>query len=177
MTTTHVHKAKVTLTGPPQLTMAEQWSQIWTGISSQLPLRNLHWKPASRTSIRTIQTLQIDLHALETMKEEGASQIPASLLEKPLLNVYVIACDVSEIKLMNVPCIYDTSQETESYKSNVRKSVKDWHAQVSQRKNQEWVIINVSRSDPRQSQSGLLKMRGTVLDRLRADFNVDKKDR
>ena len=90
-----VHNAKVTLSAPPHLTMAEQWSQIWSGISAQLPLRNLHWKPASRTSIRTIQSLNVDLHALETLKEEVTSQVPASLLEKPLLNVYILACEVS----------------------------------------------------------------------------------
>ena len=71
----------------------------------------------------------------------------------------------------------DTSQDNETYKNTYKKQIKDWHTQVTQRKSQEWVIINLSKAENRQSQTGLLKMRGTVIDRIRADFNVDKRDR
>ncbi|KAL5529216.1 hypothetical protein ACEPAG_5190 [Sanghuangporus baumii] len=153
-------RVKITLSGPPQLTSTDLWAQIWSGLALQFPLRNLHWKPITRTSIRTIQSLDVSLLALEIFREEGASQIPLSILDKPLLNVYVVACE-----------------DAETYKNTVRKYIKEWHTQVTQRKAQEWVILNVSKSDPRQTQSGLLKMRGPVIDRIRADFNVDKKDR
>ena len=86
--------AIITLAGPPQLTSTEQWAQIWTGFSTQFPLRNLHWKPATRTSIRTIQSLDANVVSFQSFKEEGASQIPLSILDKPLLNVYVVACEV-----------------------------------------------------------------------------------
>ena len=39
------------------------------------------------------------------------------------------------------------------------------------------MILLVSRTDVKQSQGALAKMRGTLLDRIRADFNIDKKDR
>ncbi|PAV23661.1 er to golgi transport-related protein [Pyrrhoderma noxium] len=156
----HSQRAKVTLSGPPQLTTTDDWPQIWSGLSAQFPLRNLHWKPASRTSIRTIQSLDINLLALESVKDESASQIPTSLLDRPLINVYVLICE-----------------DIETYKASLRKHLKDWHSLVTQRKGQEWMVISVSKTDNRQTQTGLLKMRGTVLDRIRADFNSDKKDR
>ena len=87
-------RVKITLSGPPQLTSSDLWGQIWTGLALQFPLKNLHWKPATRTSIRTIQSLDVSLLALEHVREEGASQIPVSILEKPLLNVYMLACEV-----------------------------------------------------------------------------------
>ncbi len=59
----------------------------------------------------------------------------------------------------------------------MKRQIKDWHASVSARKNQEWLIILVAKPDARPATSGLLKMRGTVLDRIKADFNVDKRDR
>ena len=96
----HSQRAKVTLSGPPQLTATDDWPQIWSGLSAQFPLRNLHWKPASRTSIRTIQGLDINLLALESVKDESASQIPTSLLDRPLINVYVLICEVCSVLLV-----------------------------------------------------------------------------
>lgn len=87
-------RAIITIAGPPQLTSSEQWAQIWTGFSAQFPVRNLHWKPASRTSIRTIQSLDANVLSYQSLKDEGVSQIPSSLLEKPLLNVFMVICDV-----------------------------------------------------------------------------------
>ncbi|EJD05845.1 uncharacterized protein FOMMEDRAFT_79224 [Fomitiporia mediterranea MF3/22] len=153
-------RVKVTLSGPPQLTSTDLWAQVWSALALQFPLRNLHWKPATRTSIRTIQSLDVSLLALESLREEGTSQIPVSILDKLLLNIYVVACD-----------------DNDSYRSSVKKQIKEWHTQITQRKCQEWMILNISKTDPRQTQTGLLKMRGTVIDRIRADFNLDKKDR
>lgn len=59
----------------------------------------------------------------------------------------------------------------------MKKQIKDWHSQVIQRKNQEWLILLVTNSDNKQTQTSMLKLRGTLLDRIRADFNIDKKDR
>lgn len=63
------------------------------------------------------------------------------------------------------------------YKNVVKKQIKDWLTQVSSRKNQDWLILLLSRTDVKQNHGALAKMRGTLLDRIRADFNVDKKDR
>lgn len=90
-------RVRITVSAPQQLTSTDQWALIWSGLAAQFPLHNLHWKPATRTSIRTIQYLDVNIVALETVKEEGASQIPVSILDKPLLNVYVVMCEVRVI--------------------------------------------------------------------------------
>lgn len=91
----------VTYSAPSTFLQSDSWQQFFPTLKAQLPLHNLHWKSASRPSIRTIQELQIDLVPLEAAKDEPASQIPTTLLERPLLNVYVVICEVSL-------CPYDT---------------------------------------------------------------------
>jgi len=67
---------------------------IKKGIESQLPLRNLHWKSQSRGVLRTIQELDACLVPVESVRDELSTQIPVSLLERPLLNIYVVGCEV-----------------------------------------------------------------------------------
>ncbi len=68
-------------------------------------------------------------------------------------------------------------QDNDTYKNVVKKQIKDWHTTIIQRKNQEWLIVYVVKPDATRVSGGLLKMRATVLDRIKADFNTDKKDR
>ena len=84
----------VSLAGPQHLVSTGQWPLLRTGFTAQLPLRNLHWKPASRLSIRTIQALDVNMVQLESVREESVSQIPSSVLERPLLNIYMVTCEV-----------------------------------------------------------------------------------
>src|SRR5271170_3469699 len=84
----------VTYTAPPPFQASESWKRIREALFLQLPLRNLHWKSASRPSIRTIQELDITLKPLDTTRDELVSQVPVTLLEKPLLNVYIVTCEV-----------------------------------------------------------------------------------
>ncbi|TDL27388.1 hypothetical protein BD410DRAFT_875203 [Rickenella mellea] len=153
-------RALATYSGPSQFLSSDYWKQIHLSLSSQLPLRNLHWKSASRISIRTIQELDVNLVELEHSRDELTSQIPSTLLEKPFLNMYVVTCE-----------------DNDSYKNVVKKQIKDWHTAIIQRKNQEWLIVYVVKPDATRVSGGLLKMRATVLDRIKADFNTDKKDR
>ncbi|KAJ6630673.1 trafficking protein particle complex subunit 10 [Mycena sp. CBHHK59/15] len=139
------------------------WDQIHTAILEQLPLRNIHWKSASRPSIRTIQELDIALVPLESLRDEHTSQIPATLLEKPFLNIYIVTCEDTDV---------------ESYKSSVKRQVKDWHSVVISRKNQEWLILHVVRpKDARTPSGNFFQLKGSVLDKLKADFNTDRRDR
>ncbi|THH18490.1 hypothetical protein EW146_g2511 [Bondarzewia mesenterica] len=153
-------RALVTYAAPLSFLSSDHWQQIQIGLASHLPLRNLHWKPATRPSIRTIQELELKLVALDSVRDELTSQVPSTLLEKPLLNLYVVICE-----------------DNETYKASVRKQIKDWHITVSQRKNQEWLIVYVIRPDARAAASGFFQIKGTVLDKIRADFNTDKRDR
>ncbi|KIJ54451.1 hypothetical protein M422DRAFT_774766 [Sphaerobolus stellatus SS14] len=151
-------KVQVTFAAPLIFLSSDQWTQIRAAISAQFPLRDLVWKPSSRPAVRIIPELNVELVAFETIREELVSQIPQSLLEKPFLNLYVVTCD-----------------DTDTYKNSVRKQIKDWHATISQRKNQEWLILLVVRPDARATAGGFFK--STVLDRIKSDFNVDKRDR
>lgn len=84
----------VTYAAPQSFQLSDNWKQVESALRSQLPLRNIHWKSASRPSIRTIQELDVDLVPLETIRGENTSQIPVTLLEKPLLNIYIVTCEV-----------------------------------------------------------------------------------
>jgi len=175
-----VQRVTVTYAASPSLqSQNELWDQLRSALAAQLPLRNLHWKSASRSAIRTVQELPINLVAFESVLGEHTSQIPGSWLERPLLNFYVLTCEVRStlhlehgIGLLNL-----FSQDVESYKTTVRKQIKDWYAQATQRRNQEWMIVHLVSPDVRASGGTFLKMKGTVLDKIRADYNTEKRDR
>ncbi|KAI8998488.1 trafficking protein particle complex subunit 10 [Trametes punicea] len=151
----------VTYAAPLVFLSTDHWKQIYASLVSQLPLRNLHWKSPSRPTIRTIQELDVKLTPLETLRDDQtASQVPQSVLEKPLLNIYVFICE-----------------DSEAYKATTRKQIKDWHASITQRKNQEWLLVHVVRPDQSVAQGRLFQMKTSVLDKVKADFNTDKKDR
>ena len=68
-------------------------------------------------------------------------------------------------------------KDTETYKNPVKKQIKDWHTSASQRKNQEWLIIHVVRPDSKAATNSIFQVKASVLDKIRADFNLDKRDR
>jgi trafficking protein particle complex subunit 10 len=63
------------------------------------------------------------------------------------------------------------------YKNSVKKQIKDWHALVIQKKHQEWLILLVVRSDTRASSGFFSSAKSNILDKIKADFNADKRDR
>ena len=68
-------------------------------------------------------------------------------------------------------------KDSEAYRATTRKQIKEWHASISQRKNQEWLIVHVVRPDQSVAQGRIFQMKASVLDKVKADFNADKKDR
>ncbi|KAF7305565.1 hypothetical protein HMN09_00809700 [Mycena chlorophos] len=159
--------------GPPQRVLVSysgvqsylaspHWDTVRTALLAQLPLRNIHWKSANRTSLRPIQELNIALVPLESLRDEHTSQVPAALLEKPFLNIYIVTCDDSDL---------------EGYKNTIKRQVKDLHTVVSAKKNEEWVILHVVRPDARLPSGNFFQLKGSVLDKLKSDFNSDKRDR
>ncbi|KAI0288169.1 trafficking protein particle complex subunit 10 [Russula brevipes] len=157
MSTQHV---LVTYSAPQPFLSSDQWIQLHGALVAQLPLRNIHWKPQTGPSIRTIQELEVQLVPLDTVRDESTSQVPYSLLERPLLNIYVVTCE-----------------DSDTYKSAVRKQIKDWKTSLSHRKNQEWIIVNVVRSDARHVATNFFQIKSNVLDKIRTDFNTEKRDR
>ncbi|KAF7304837.1 hypothetical protein MKEN_01197800 [Mycena kentingensis (nom. inval.)] len=152
----------VSYAGAQTYLASAHWDQVYTALLAQLPLRNIHWKSASRPAIRTIQELNIALVPLESLRDEHTSQVPATLLEKPFLNIYVVTCDDSDL---------------EGYKNNIKRQVRDWHTTVSAKKNQEWLILHVVRPDARTPSGNFFQLKGSVLDKLKSDFNADRRDR
>ncbi|KAG7452626.1 uncharacterized protein BT62DRAFT_939661 [Guyanagaster necrorhizus] len=152
----------VSYSGSPFFLSSPSWTQIQHGFNSQLPLRNIHWKSASRTSLRTIQELNVTLVNLDSIRDEHTSQVPVNLLEKPLLNIYIVNCEDADL---------------ESYRTTVKKQVRDWHVSVTSRRNQEWLILQIVKPDGKAPTGTFLKLKGSVLDKLRADFNADKRER
>lgn len=64
------------------------------------------------------------------------------------------------------------------YKATVRRQIKDWLSIVGQRKNQEWLILLVVRQDARASAAAnFFQIKSNVLERIKTDFNTDKRDR
>ncbi|KAG2116743.1 uncharacterized protein F5147DRAFT_743305 [Suillus discolor] len=150
----------VTYSAPVSFLASENWKQVLAALQSQLPLRSIHWKSASRPNLKTIQELELTLVPLDSLRDEHTSQVPLTLLEKPLLNLYVVTCEDNDL-----------------YKATVKKQIKDWHFSVSQRKNQEWIIVHVVRSDVKTTDRKFFNMKSSVLDKIKADFNIDKRDR
>ncbi|TFK43010.1 trafficking protein particle complex subunit 10 [Crucibulum laeve] len=156
------HRVLVSYTAPQSFLSSPNWPKVHAAIAAQLPLRNIHWKSTSKSSVRTIQELDVYLVPLETLRDEHTSQIPVTLLEKPLINVYVVHCE---------------DHDLETYRSVVKKQVKDWHSTVSTRRNQEWLILQIIRPEARAPTGNFFQIKGSVLDKLKADFNTDKRDR
>ncbi|KAJ8078691.1 hypothetical protein PM082_012974 [Marasmius tenuissimus] len=152
----------ISYAAPQQFLSSPTWTQIQSGLRSHLPLRNIHWKSPSRTSIRTIQELDVSLVQLDSVRDEHTSQVPMTLLEKPFLNIYIVSCENTDL---------------EGYRSTVKKQIKDWHTIVCSRKNQEWIILHVVRPDTKAPSGNFLKLKGSVFDKMRADFNTDKRER
>ncbi|KAJ7285957.1 trafficking protein particle complex subunit 10 [Mycena rebaudengoi] len=151
----------VSYSGAQAFLSSGSWDEVHTALLAQLPLRNIHWKSASR-SIRTIQELDVSLVPLESLRDEHTSQIPATLLEKPFLNIYIVTCEDTDVEV---------------YKTSIKRQVRDWHGVVTSRKNQEWLILHVVRPDARTPSGNFFQLKGSVLDKLKADFNIDKRDR
>lgn len=84
----------VSYTTAPSFLLTGAWKQIQAVLGAQFPLRNIHWKPPSGSSILTIQELDVNFIPFETVRVEHTSQVPMTLLDKPLLHIYVVTCEV-----------------------------------------------------------------------------------
>nr|XP_031863557.1 uncharacterized protein CI109_000809 [Kwoniella shandongensis]KAA5530629.1 hypothetical protein CI109_000809 [Kwoniella shandongensis] len=131
------------------------------GIRAHLPLRNLHWKSSSRTSLRTIQELDVEL--VELGEASTLRDISGSVLEAPLVNLCLVVCEDAEV-----------------YKNQTKNFIRDWLSLLTARRTPHAPLIvlvnppNVAEKTGGKSVWG--KDKG-VLGKLKADFNVGKRDR
>ncbi|KAF8626389.1 hypothetical protein AX15_005037 [Amanita polypyramis BW_CC] len=152
----------VTYAAPQAFLASGSWGQIHASLLAQLPLRNIHWKSSGHSVLRTIQELNFILLQFEPIRDELASQIPVTILDKPLLNIYIVTCEDTDV---------------EAYRLVHKKQVKDWLNIVASRKNQDWLLLHLVKQDVPVVGGKLFQLKGSVLERMRADFNVDKRDR
>ncbi|CCJ30754.1 unnamed protein product [Pneumocystis jirovecii] len=141
------------------------WPLISPILQNYLPLRNLHWKYNNR-SLKSIHYLDVDIKPYNHINSGEKPHQLLSLLDMPYLNMFLVKCD-----------------DIDTYRSYIRAMIRKWHNSVLMKKNQEWLIIHVTfQSDSlsitrNTTPSKFLTIKTSVYDKIKADFNVPKKDR
>lgn len=132
---------------------------ITNEFSSHLPLTDLQWKSSSRSTTRTIETLSLDFRPFkDAVKEAAPQQIPINLLERPYLHLLFVVSD-----------------DNEAYRTTLRPQIRDWLNTVQSKRLQEWLIVHVTAQ--KTGTAKFYQRKGSVFDKIRADFNTGKKDR
>jgi hypothetical protein len=85
--------APVTLTYTSHPAPSKHINAAISGLRAQLPLRNLHWKPSTRTSLRTILEVDVEMVELGDVPTGIRSGL-GSVLEQPLVNMCLVVCEV-----------------------------------------------------------------------------------
>jgi hypothetical protein len=154
---------------------------------AHLPLNALEWKMstgAGRIDTRVLNDVKVNwskfnaesistggVSAATTTTTDKASVSSAKpyiqlIRQQPHLHVYFVNCDDGEV-----------------YKMVVKKQIKAWLDVVTARKNQEWLIVHVTQdsnstlSQAKAANANNFLIKTSVLDKIKADFNVGKKDR
>ena len=93
------HPINVTYTSAP--TSLRQLPYILSSLNAQLPLRNFHWKSATKPSVRTVQQCDVRLHKLvDVQTKQQGWKLPrdvetGSLVEGSLVHICFVECEVS----------------------------------------------------------------------------------
>ncbi|KWU42169.1 hypothetical protein RHOSPDRAFT_36290 [Rhodotorula sp. JG-1b] len=136
------------------LPVAADFESVRVDVERHLPLRNLHWvrKSSANRTIRTIQTLPVHVRPREAF--QGATD----LLDMPYLNLLFVVCDDNEV-----------------YRATLRTQIREWLDSITAKRHQEWLIVHVTSG--RGSGGKFYQRKGTIVDKIKADFNVGKRDR
>ncbi|KDE05467.1 hypothetical protein MVLG_04157 [Microbotryum lychnidis-dioicae p1A1 Lamole] len=151
------HRVSVSYSCLPSLS---DYEPIRADVQRQSPLRNLHWvrKTGANRSVRTIQSLPIVWRPLDSNSDLQA----LSLLERPYLHVLFVACE-----------------DNETYRATLRAQIREWLDTIQGprlgQNNQEWLIVHVTTA--RSSMAKFYQRKSAVVDKIKADFNMGKKDR
>ena len=154
------------------------------GIKEQLPLRNLHWKPSTRTALRTIQELDVKLVELGDAGTLGREP-NGSVLESPLVHLCLVTCEVSPLYSFRLSEMRSSlvltwgPQNEDVYKSQTRSFVRDWLSIVAAKRSTYVpliVLVNPSTSPASTGRNVFGRDRG-VFGKLKTDFNTKQKER
>lgn len=67
-------------------------------------------------------------------------------------------------------------QDNEAYRATLRGEIREWLDTISHRRDNEWLIVHVT-SGSTLANSKFYQRKGSVVDKIRADFNTGKRDR
>ncbi len=67
-------------------------------------------------------------------------------------------------------------QDNEAYRATLRSEIREWLDRISLRRDNEWLIVHVTSGSTLQSNK-FYQRKGSVVDKIRADFNTGKRDR
>ncbi|PKC75818.1 hypothetical protein RhiirA1_436013 [Rhizophagus irregularis] len=132
------------------------WQHLEMDFRQHLPLRNLRWQSA-KGPVRNIPNLGVELKRFITETTERSHMLPETL---PYLNLYFVNCD-----------------DNETYRQIVKNQIRDWLNIAESRRNQEWLIVYVTKQENFRNPARYFNMKGTVFDKIKADFNITKRDR
>jgi len=169
--------APVTITYTSHPAPSQPINQAIKALRDQLPLRNLHWKPTTRTSLRTIQELDVELVELGDVPTGGRSGL-GSVLEQPLVNLCMVVCEVSILySLQNERRLI--WQDSETYKNSTKSFIRDWLSLLSSRRGAIApliVLVNPPTAIASSGKNVFGRDKG-VLGKFKSDFNTGKRDR
>lgn len=66
-------------------------------------------------------------------------------------------------------------QDNEVYRATLRTQIREWLDSITAKRHQEWLIVHVTSG--RGSGGKFYQRKGTIVDKIKADFNVGKRDR
>ncbi|CEP10929.1 hypothetical protein [Parasitella parasitica] len=131
------------------------WPLIADDLSARLPLRNLKWQPSSQRAECLIPILEVDLKRFTV----DYTPQPLSTTQTTYLNLYFVSCE-----------------DTELYKTNIKRNIRNWVETIQAKKNQEWLIVYVADTEAKRT-NNYLGLKASVYDKIRTDFNPPKQDR
>ncbi|KAJ1959549.1 hypothetical protein IWQ62_004566, partial [Dispira parvispora] len=138
------------------------WPSIRDEFLSHTPLQHVICKLPPHTTSKFIPALPVNLVEWHNRGLTG-SPLPSGLAATPYLNLYFSHCE-----------------DVDTYRQLVKAKIKQWLDPIASKKNQEWLIIHVTRQLPdNHAKSGGAKLfpRATsVVDKIRADFSPKKDD-
>ena len=132
------------------------WDLVKEPVTARLSRLELQWK---LNADQTNATIAVDIK-LRPFHEATGERASSGLLEKPVLNIFLLKCE-----------------DVDTYRNRARQLIRDWHAEVVNRKHQDWLILFVVQSDPafgpvqRTSGTKFLGLRNSVYDKVKGDFS------
>ena len=132
--------------------MSQVWPKFFQEFSRYLPLTSVIWKsPFSSKPAKTIDSILIDFKPFSNDLFTRKTVLTSHLL--PSCHLFIVSCD-----------------DSETYKTIIRKQIKDWLEMVNRKKVQECVIIHVCSQEQPKITKFSVNLKSSVYDKIKSDF-------